>query len=135
MKITSFIALALLASTTIAADISFSEPHFGTTWKLHSGRIGKNSFDVSWKSGCDDNDNSIYNIELYIMINGQQTLFGAPPIGKLDCSKKEGSTKVVIPNILSLPTSDKYSISVVKDGIHSYSDVFIINNPENRGKI
>ncbi|KAF9344386.1 hypothetical protein BGX26_004430, partial [Mortierella sp. AD094] len=61
--------------------------------------------------------------------NGLQVSAGIAPIGKLDCSEKEGSTTVTIPETVA--SGNQYSILVVNgNGLQSsYSALFNIVNP------
>ncbi|KAF9111732.1 hypothetical protein BGX27_004520 [Mortierella sp. AM989] len=101
MKTAIFLAVASLASTVSAAAIAYNEPISATIWKLSPT---KNTFKVSWRSGCEPTDTKIYDIKLQVQRNNLQVDAGIAAIGKLDCSDKEGSAT-------------------------SYSALFTINNP------
>ncbi|KAF9993739.1 hypothetical protein BGZ79_001579, partial [Entomortierella chlamydospora] len=115
MKASAILAIASLAATASAAAIAYNEPISATTWTLG----GDDTFTVSWRSGCEDDDNSVYDINLNVQSNGLQVSAGISPIGQLDCSDKEGSTTVTIPE--TVPSGNQYSILVVNGGVQSYS--------------
>ncbi|KAF9431765.1 hypothetical protein BGZ76_011730 [Entomortierella beljakovae] len=124
MKATFIAASLALAASANAAMIAYNAPISGTVWTVSAGK----TFPVTWRSGCEATDDSIYDIELQITnpANGQQVDAGIPAIGKLDCSDKSGSTQVTLP--ATIASGSSYSILVVNGGVQSYSALFSIKN-------